>query len=166
MLGSGKRAKDDAFREYVAARRPHLYRTAYLVCGDAHQAEDLVQTALTRAYGRWTTIQRAGDPDGYLRRAMVNARIDEFRKNGRRELVGLADRDMPAPEALAAEDVDLLIATLRTLPIGQRKVVVLRHYLGLSVEETAHDLGLSPGTVKSQTAAALARLRDVYGVSV
>jgi RNA polymerase sigma-70 factor (sigma-E family) len=166
MLGRGKSAKDESFSTYVEASRSRLFRMAYLMCGDAHRAEDLVQSALAKAYVSWTRVQRNGDPHAYVRRIMVNANIDDYRKTRRRELLGLADRDLPIPPGVAPEDVDALVVALRALPVGQRTVVVLRHYLGLSVDETARDLGLSTGTVKSQTAAALAGLRDSLGVSV
>jgi RNA polymerase sigma-70 factor (sigma-E family) len=147
------------FVEYVAARRGKLYRTAYLICGDAHRAEDLVQIALAKAYVAWPRLERAGDVDAYVRRILVNAHVDETRRGWRRERPGLPDVDVsttaPTPEAH-----DDLWAALRALAPGQRRVVVLRHYWGLSVEETAADMGISTGTVKSQTSAALARLRS------
>jgi RNA polymerase sigma-70 factor (sigma-E family) len=148
--------RDGPFIEYVAARRARLYRTAYLICGDAHRADDLVQIALAKAYVAWPRLERAGNVDAYVRRILVNAHVDETRRGWRREQPGLPDVDQPAP---AAEDNEDLWAALRALAPGQRRIVVLRHYWGLSVEETAADLGISPGTVKSQTSDALARLR-------
>ena len=149
--------RDAEFSEYVAARRTQLRRTAYLLCGDPHRAEDLVQTALMKLYVAWPRILRDGNVDAFARRIVVNAHLDEVRRPWRRERPGLdgveVSRDDPAPH-----DRDVLVAALADLPEGQRRVVVLRHYWGLSVEETAADLGISTGTVKSQTSHALRRL--------
>jgi len=151
-------ARDQPFVEYVAARRAKLYRTAYLICGDAHRADDLVQTALSKAYVAWPRLEQAGNVDAYVRQILVNAHVDETRRSWRRERPGLPEIDgaTPATEHEGHED---LWAALRALAPGQRRVVVLRHYWGLSTEETAAELGISPGTVKSQTSDALARLR-------
>jgi RNA polymerase sigma-70 factor (sigma-E family) len=155
--------RDVEFGEYVGARRARLYRTAYLVCGDPHLAEDVVQNALARLYAAWPRVRRMDDVDAYARRSVVNAAADEGRRPWRRDQsvdpAGGGILDRPARAGLAHEDSDALFAALRALPAGQRRVVVLRHYWGLSVEETAADLGISPGTVKSQTSDALAALR-------
>jgi RNA polymerase sigma-70 factor (sigma-E family) len=150
--------RDHRFVEYVAARRGRLYRTAYLICGDAHRADDLVQIALAKAYVAWPRLEQAGNVDAYVRRILVNAHVDETRRGWRRERPGLDDVDETTP-APAHEGNEELWDALRRLAPGQRRIVVLRHYWGLSVEETAADLGISPGTVKSQTSAALAHLR-------
>lgn len=157
------RARDDGFTAYVAQRRAQLYRTAYLLCGDPHRAEDVVQTALAKLYAAWPRVSRADSVDAYARRVVVNAHLDDVRRPWRRERpVEPGERsglDGPAPTGVSAEDSDALWAALRALPAGQRRVVVLRHYWGLSVDETAADLGISPGTVKSQTSDALRSLR-------
>jgi RNA polymerase sigma-70 factor (sigma-E family) len=151
---------DAEFSEYVASRRTTLYRTAYLLCGDPHQAEDIVQTALTKAYAAWRRLGEVGRVDAYVRKIVVNAHLDDVRRPWRRrERPGLDDVEPAARQPVAFEDSDALWTALRGLAPGQRRVVVLRHYWGLSVEETAADLGVSPGTVKSQTSDALARLR-------
>jgi RNA polymerase sigma-70 factor (sigma-E family) len=165
-----KRAqRDREFGEYVAERRSHLYRTAYLLCGDAHRAEDIVQQALTKLYAAWPRASRLESVDAYARRIVVNAHIDETRRPWRRERPVEPDPgsalDRPVRDALAPEESDALWTALRGLASGQRRVVVLRHYWGLSVDETAADLGISPGTVKSQTSDALARLRDALSVA-
>jgi RNA polymerase sigma-70 factor (sigma-E family) len=163
MLGSNRDdRRDDPFVEYVAACRGRLYRTAYLLCGDAHRADDLVQVALSKAYVAWPRLERAGNVDAYVRRILVNAHIDETRRGWRRERPGLTGIDEVAPMPMDEGDEELW-AALRALAPNQRRVVVLRHYWGLSVEETAADLGISTGTVKSQTSAALAHLRDALG---
>jgi RNA polymerase sigma-70 factor (sigma-E family) len=150
--------RDHPFVEYVAARRAKLYRTAYLICGDAHRADDLVQIALAKAYVAWPRLEQAGNVDAYVRRILVNAHVDETRRSWRRERPGLDEIDEAAPAPSHEGNEDLWTA-LRALAPGQRRIVVLRHYWGLSIEETAADLGISPGTVKSQTSDALAHLR-------
>lgn len=151
-------ADRSGFSEYVAARRPLMFRTAWMLCADAHQAEDLVQHVLTRLYVGWPRISRMESADGYVRTMLVHANVDRLRR--RRDHVGLDGFD------LAARDVDHdalldLRAALADLAPGQRRVVVLRHLWGLSVEETAAELGIAPGTVKSQTADAVRRLREL-----
>ncbi len=155
--------RDAEFTEYVAARRAQLRRTAFLLCGDSHRAEDLVQVSLVKLYGAWPRLRRDHDHsvDAFARRIVVNAHIDDTRRPWRRERPGLdvLDEEPQAREqADQVEDREALIKALQELPPGQRSVVVLRHYWGLSVQETADDLGISAGTVKSQTSAGLAGL--------
>lgn len=157
----GQAARDADFSAYVAERRAHLYRTAYLLCGDPHRAEDIVQQALTKLYAAWSRAVRADSVDAYTRRIVVNAHLDEVRRPWRRERPTAEPVDRAVATTVSTEDSDALWTALRGLAPGQRRVVVLRHYWGLSVDETAADLGISPGTVKSQTSEALARLRDV-----
>jgi len=151
--------RDTEFREFVAQRRPQLYRSAYLLCGDRHRAEDVVQDALVRLYVAWPRAVRANNVDAYARRIVLNSHYDQARRSWRRESSVPDGPERPAPEGFPAEDAQTLWAALRRLPEGQRKVVVLRHIWGLSVDEAATDLGISPGTVKSQTSDALAALR-------
>jgi RNA polymerase sigma factor (sigma-70 family) len=99
--------------------------------------------------------------DAYARRILVNSGIDESRRPWRREDSGLDGIEQLVTEDFAMEDRQLLIEALASLPIGQRQVVVLRYFVGLSVEETAADLHCKPGTVKSQCSRALARLNDL-----
>lgn len=151
-------SRDEEFGAYVAGRRPHLYRSAWLLCGDPHRAEDLVQEVLTKLYVAWPRVSRLGNIEAYVRRMLVNGHIDESRRPWRRERPTPEPLDSPGPVRDEEED-DELWAALRALPSGQRRVVVLRHYWGLSIEETATELGVRTGTVKSQTSAALASLR-------
>lgn len=160
-MGQRHERRDAEFSEYVATRRQRLHRTAWLLCGDRDQAEDIVQTALSRVYLAWFRIRRLDSVDAYVRRVVVNTHLNETRRPWRRESVGLDRLDVAAEPGLDPAESDALWTALRTLAPGQRRVVVLRHYWGLSVDETAADLGISPGTVKSQTAGALARLREV-----
>ncbi|GAA1762029.1 SigE family RNA polymerase sigma factor [Nocardioides hankookensis] len=150
--------RDEAFTSYVSQRHRHLLRTAYLLCGDLHLAEDLVQNTLVKLYMAWPRAARADNVDAYVRRVLVNAHLDETRRPWRRERV-VSDSTLGA--SAPAHDLagrDELTRALRELPERQRAVVVLRHYWGLSIRETAEDLKISTGTVKSQTAKALTSL--------
>ncbi len=155
--------RDEQFRSYVLTRRPELLRTATLLTGgDPHLAEDLVQSTLTRLYVAWPAFQRAANPHGYARRALVNALVDETRRPWRREHSRAELPDRPAPEpADTSPQVERLNRALRQLPPRMRAAVVFRYFHDLSVADTAHALGCTEGTVKSQTARALDRLREV-----
>jgi RNA polymerase sigma-70 factor (sigma-E family) len=155
-----RQARDTEFEEYVVQRRAHLRRVAYLLCGDVHAAEDLVQTTLMKLYVAWPRVRRAS-VDGYARRILVNSSIDESKRPWRREAPGLEGIDESATEGIAPEDRSAVVAALAQLPTGQRRAVVLRHFVGLSVEETAADLDCGTGTVKSQTSRGLAKLNDL-----
>ena len=153
-----------AFREFVAARSAHLRRVAYLVCGDWHMAEDAVSTALAKLYVAWHRIRDVGRVDAYARTMVIRAVMDEHRRPWRREHArdNQDAIDLEAPDhADAVDDKVVLRRALGQLPKGRRAVLVLRFYEGLSVEETAEALGLSTGTVKSQTARGLSALRDL-----
>ncbi|MEI7054865.1 SigE family RNA polymerase sigma factor [Nocardioides sp. CCNWLW239] len=148
---------DDAFTAYVAARRSHLLRVAYALCGDWHRADDLVQTALLKLYAAWRRVER-GSEEAYVRTILVRAHIDQTRRSWwKRERSGdLPDRPVPAAQFDERSD---LFGALQTLPEMQRKVVVLRHWLQLSVAETARELRISEGTVKSHSSRGLTALR-------
>ena len=153
--------RDAEFEVYVAAARPRLRRLAYSLCGDWHTADDVVQTALAKLYVAWPRVQRASDPDAYVRRTIARTTIDESRRPWRRERSGLDGLDPSDLQGHRATDVAAgadLVAALQRLPEMQRKTVVLRHWLGLSVAETATDLGIAEGTVKSHTSRALSAL--------
>ena len=153
--------RDEAFTEYVAARRAHLRRTAYLLCGDWHAAEDLVQTALTKLYTAWPRVSRREAIEAYARRIIVRAHVDEGRRPWRRETPGVDGFDQASDERVEFGEHDALVRALATLPLQQRRAVVLRHWYGLSVHETAVDLGCSDGTVKSHTSRGMAALRSM-----
>jgi RNA polymerase sigma-70 factor (sigma-E family) len=158
--------RDEQFHRFVVSRRAGLVRTATLLtAGDAHLAEDLVQSTLTKLYVAWPAFQRADNPDGYLRRVLVNALTDERRRWWRRREESMADvPDLPAAEAaMHGELADGLRAALRQLPPRMRAALVFRYFYDLDVADTADALGCSEGTVKSQTARALDRLRAVLG---
>lgn len=157
--------REREFTEFVAARQAHLRRIAYSLCGDWHRADDLVQTALIKLYVAWPRVQRNGGEEAYVRTIIVRSNIDESRRPWRRELSGLDGvRESASRSELAIEERDSLVEALQLLPEMQRKAVVLRHWLGLSVEETAAELGLSQGTVKSHTSRGLTRLRELLDV--
>lgn len=143
----------------MRAQRGRLVATGQLLtAGDAHLAEDLVQTALVRVYLAWDRAA-GGNPAAYARRALVTCFLDHRRRPFvRRERTAAAPPDVPAPPGPAAIDAEL-VAALQNLPPGMRAAVVLRHVHDLSVEETAETLGCSTGNVKSQTARGLDKLR-------
>ena len=143
--------RDAAFTEFVAARQAHLRRVAYAICGDRHLAEDLLQTAFTKLYVAWPRIRQQGTEEAYVRQILVRSHIDRSRRASSRELVGVEDWDQAAADGTPYEERSALFDALQALPEMQRKVVVLRHWLGLSVREAAHELGISEGTVKSHS---------------
>lgn len=143
----------------MLTRQTHLRRIAYAVCGDWHQADDLLQTALVKLYAAWPRIRHDGREEAYVRQIIVRANIDEHRRPWRRELAGLDGHDRAARGPLAVEERSALFEALQALPVMQRKTVVLRHWLGLSVEETAAELAISTGTVKSHSSRGLERLQ-------
>jgi RNA polymerase sigma-70 factor (sigma-E family) len=151
------------FHDFVVRRRAQLVRTATLLtAGDAHLAEDLVQSTLTKLYVAWPAFRRADNPDGYVRRVLVNALTDERRRVWRRRertVAELPDRAGAGPAGGPVDD--RLKQALRDLPVKMRAAVVFRYFYDLDVADTADALGCSPGTVKSQTARALDRLRTV-----
>ena len=153
--------RDAAYTEFVRARQTHLRRIAYAVCGDWHRADDLLQTALVKLYVAWPRLHRDGCEEAYVRTIIVRANIDESRRPWRRERPGLDGPDRAAREPLPVEERSALFDALQELPPMQRKVVVLRHWLGLSVAETALELGIGEGTVKSHSSRGLAALQAV-----
>jgi RNA polymerase sigma-70 factor (sigma-E family) len=159
-VDTGRRQRDVEFPEYVRARQDRLFRTAYLLTGDRHSAEDLVQTALAKLYLAWDKVRDRQSIDAYVRRILVNENASLWRNGWKR-------REHPVerlPELGVADVYDEgrhsgLWEAVQTLPRKKRAVVVLRFYEELSEAETAEVLGVSLGTVKSQTSRALAILR-------
>lgn len=160
-----KQPTDAEYSEFVAAAWRPLYRTAYLMVGNHAQAEDLVQTALTNTYASWHRVRDVGAARAYARTAVVRSATSWFRTRARlREHI---TADLPeTPYVSDHATRPALLDALRRLPPRQRAVVVLRFYEDLSVAQTAHDLGCSEGTVKSQTSDALGKLRTILGDSV
>lgn len=155
-----RRADEDDYREYVAARMERLRRTAYLLCHDWHRADDVVAVTLGRLYRHWGRARRMERLDAYVGRMLLNAWHDEGRRAAREtatEDVAAADRGgRPGPDVV--ERLSQL-ELLRQLPPRRRAAVVLRFYYDLSVQETADALGCSEGTVKSLTSRGLESLR-------
>jgi RNA polymerase sigma-70 factor (sigma-E family) len=153
--------KDAEFTAYMAARQPSLLRTAYLLTGDRHTAEDLVQTTLAKLYLSWDRVHRREAVDGYVRRILVNEHNSLWRRAWRRrEIVTETLPETPVEaDGPDRQQSDALWTLVQTLPRKQRAAVVLRYYEELSEAETAAILGVSVGTVKSQTSRALAALR-------
>jgi RNA polymerase sigma-70 factor (sigma-E family) len=156
--------RDEQFPAYVAAKRGQLVRTAaFLASGDRFAAEDLVQTALMRLYLAWPRV-RPDTVDAYARKALLNALIDDRRRAfARHERVHAQVPDAAINEQPAADTETAVFTALAALPPRMRAAVVLRHLDELSVAETAEALNCSEGTVKSQTARALAQLRAALG---
>ncbi|HEY7047691.1 MAG TPA: SigE family RNA polymerase sigma factor [Jatrophihabitantaceae bacterium] len=150
------------FDDFVRSASTSLLRLAYLLTGDHGHAEDLVQTALLRTARRWPSAQ--AQPEAFARRVLTNLAKDRWRSRSRRPVETAPGpepgHDDPNGQVLLRRT--LLPAVLR-LPARQRAVLVLRYFEDLSIDETATVLGCSAGTVKSQTHAALARLRDLLG---
>ncbi|MEY9930756.1 RNA polymerase sigma-70 factor (sigma-E family) [Catenulispora sp. GP43] len=153
------------FGEFAVARQQHLLRTAYLLCGDWHDAQDLAQTALTNLCYAWHQARRADSLDDYAHRILINAYLSRRRKLGR-ERQTWAGIDPSVPSSDQPELRLTLLAALAELPRKGRAVLVLRFWHDLSVEATAAIIGCSTGTVKSQTSRALAKLRVVLGDSL
>jgi RNA polymerase sigma-70 factor (sigma-E family) len=155
-----KAAEEREFREYVAARLPALRRSAYLLCGDRHAADDVVSIALGKLFRAWRRVSRLQQPDAYVRKMLVHAWFDERRRPWwRREHVAA---ELPEPPPDVGPDLTErlhLLALLDRLPAKRRAVLVLRFLDDLGVEETAEIVGCSPGTVKTHTARGLADLR-------
>lgn len=150
---------DADFTAFVVARRGHLRRLAYALCGDWHAADDLVQTALAKVYVAWPRLRRTEATEAYARRVIVRAVVDESRRPWRREQSVLVVPDRGREDVVM--ECDDLVNALQLLPPMQRRCVVLRHWLDLSVAQTAEELSISPGTVKSHTSRALARLGEL-----
>lgn len=152
--------KDTEFTRFMTAATPALARTAWLLCGDTHQADELVQQALVRTYLHWSRAT-AGDPLAYARRVLANLRIDTWRRRRREVLTDPVQLPEHSADSGADQraDRDQLTRALALLSARQRRVVVLRHFVGLSEREVAEDLGISVGTVKSTASRALSQLR-------
>lgn len=150
------------FAAFVQARSAALSRTALLLTGDRHLAEDLLQEALTRTASRWAKVVAGGDPEPYVRRVLYTCAVDGWRRKRPREvLVDVPER------AAAGPDTDrrlVLQSALARLTPHQRAVVVLRFYEDRTEVQAAAELGVSVSTVKSQTRVALERLRAIVDV--
>ncbi|MFC4533887.1 SigE family RNA polymerase sigma factor [Sphaerisporangium dianthi] len=152
--------RHDGFREFVPARQQALMRTAYLLTGDAHLAEDLLQSVLARVVGQWPKLSEDGNPAAYTRKALVNQYIS-WRRRPRPELPSADPPGRSTSHEAATLDRIVLRQALAKLTRKQRAVIVLRFWEDLTEAQTADVLGCSIGNVKSQTHHALARLRTL-----
>ncbi|GAT66212.1 RNA polymerase sigma factor [Planomonospora sphaerica] len=151
----------EGFHEFVRTRQQSLMRTAYLLTGNAHLAEDLLQTVLTRVAAHWVKLSRGGNPEAYARKALVNQTIS-WRRRKQIELPEAEPPEHAGPGPLHDEATVRRIAlhhALARLTPKQRAVIVLRFYEDRTEHETAQLMGVSIGTVKSQTSYALSKLR-------
>jgi len=153
--------RDAEFTEYLAVRQPSLLRTAYLLTGDRHQAEDVLQMSLAKLYLAWDKVHDRGAVDAYVRRIMVNENNSLWRRAWKKREYATDQIPEGAPHHDAYDDGtnDQLWQVVQTLPPKARSVVVLRYYEQMSEAEVADALGISIGTVKSQCSRALAALR-------
>ncbi|WGX95379.1 SigE family RNA polymerase sigma factor [Nocardioides sp. L-11A] len=144
------------FAEFVVTRRPALVRAVVLMGSPLADAEDIVQSALTTCYRHWTKVRRAGSPEAYVYRILVNTRASTWRRKWRGEL---PTDDLP--DGITDPDLTTGIAVrqaLAAMPAAQREVLVLRYYADLTEREIADVLRIAPGTVKSRAARGLAAL--------
>ena len=154
--------RDAEFTDYLAVRQPALLRTAYLLTGDRHQAEDVLQTSLAKLYLAWDKVHDRNAVDAYVRRIMVNENNSLWRRGWKKR--EYAAEQLPEGDPHHDEYDEGLSAALwevvQTLPPKARSVVVLRYYEQMSEAEVADALGISVGTVKSQCSRALSALRE------
>lgn len=154
---------DQEYVDFVSASLGRLRRSAYLLCGDAHRGDDIVQATLVAVYLRWSKVRTVDNVDGYVHRILVRRYLDEARRPWARVLLSRRMPESPAPAGLDIEDADAVRSALDTLSRGQRSVLVLRFFCDLSVQDTADALGCSVGSVKSQTSRGLTALRGLLG---
>ena len=168
ILGFGTRRREAEFVAYYEARAAAVRKTAYVLCGDWHLAEDLTQTAFTKLYQAWHRLERFEALDGYVRQTVVRAFLDERRRPWRREYATGPESpvfDVPSAGGAAAGEGEreILLEALSRIPKRRRAVIVLRYWEDLSVEQVAEMLDCSPGTVRSQASRGLADLRAALG---
>ncbi|MCZ7417556.1 MULTISPECIES: SigE family RNA polymerase sigma factor [unclassified Streptomyces] len=161
---SAASASTPSFTSYVRQRGPVLLRTARSLTADPCDAEDLLQTALTKTYLAWERIEDHRALDGYVRRALINTRTSQWRK---RRVDEFTCEELPEPEPRPGPDPaeqqamrDAMWRAVMKLPVRQRAMVVLRYYEDLSEAQTAEIMEVSVGTVKSAVSRALAKLRE------
>ena len=155
-------ARDAEFSAYFVARRDPVRRLAYLLSGDWHKADDLAQVAFVKLYGAWDRVRDRAAMDAYVRSCLVRSVVDESRRPWRREKVVEFLPEHPddgADLAALVADREVFRQALGDVPPKQRTVLVLRYYEGMDVASAAAAMGISEGTVKSQTARGLAALR-------
>ena len=155
---------EDDFSEFVRAQHARLFRTVYLLTGDYHQAEDVVQATFMRLYQRWGRISAMRDPGTYARKVAVNQVWPRRRRRSSGEVPAfkLVEGALPGPADDVSDHAALWSAVL-TLPVRQRAVIVLRFYEDLTEAQTAEILGMALGTVKSHCHTGCQRLAGLLG---
>ncbi|GGO77913.1 SigE family RNA polymerase sigma factor [Nonomuraea cavernae] len=156
-------SEEEEFRAYVQARGPALLRAAHQLTGHPLDAEDLLQNALTKTYLAWDRIQDRGALDGYVKRAMVNINISQWRRRKVEEYPSEELPEVTCESEAQGEVHEQLDQALSNLPARMRAAIVLRYYEDLSEREIARTLGISVGTVKSTVSRAMAKLRGELG---
>ncbi|WP_245155207.1 SigE family RNA polymerase sigma factor [Nocardioides sp. 1609] len=162
-----RQPRELSFVEYVEARHAHLWRLAFALTGTRERADDLLQVALEKLYVAWPRVRDLAHPDAYARQVLVRANVDESRRPWRRETVSATAPDTRVtPDPTGAVDTrNDLLSLLQELAPMQRRCVVLRHWLDLSVAETALALNISEGSVKTHTSRGVAHLRRMMAVT-
>lgn len=169
-MGDQKKARDEEFQSFVIGCWPRLLRTAFLLSGEQHAAEDLVQSTLEQAYVAWRRVGSADAPEAYVRRVLINTHARRHRRRLKEFLSprndsGLAhDRPAPGDPIAQADNRSTLLEALAQLPPRQRQAVVLRYWEDLTETQTAEAMGCSVGAVKSNAAKGIAKLRAVPGL--
>lgn len=167
-MGERQQAGDTEFQAFVAGRWPRLMRTAFLLTGEQHAAEDLVQTTLEKVYVAWRRVVAADEPEAYVRRIMINTHARRYRRK-LREFLAPRGEDAALTYEVAdtgdriaqADDRHTLLKALAALPARQREAVVLRYWEDLTETQTAEAMGCSIGAVKSNAAKGIAKLRAI-----
>ncbi len=164
-MGDKQTSPDDEFRAFIVGAWPWLLRTAYLLTGDQHAAEDLAQSAAERTCAAWSKVRRADDPHSYVRRIMVNQHARRWRRRAPEVLVEAVPDTAGSDDGYArADQRRALLAALAALPPRQREAVVLRHWEDLSDSQAAAAMGCSTGAVRSHAAKGIAKLRETAGL--
>ncbi|MGX1544745.1 SigE family RNA polymerase sigma factor [Streptomyces adustus] len=170
-MGDRKSVRDEEFQAFVTGRWPRLMRTAFLLTGEQHAAEDLVQSTLEKTFVAWRRVGSADDPEAYVRRVMINAHARRHRRRLREFLAprddsGLAHEIADTGDRISqADDRNALLKALVQLPPRQRQAVVLRYWEDLTESQAAEAMGCSVGAVKSNAAKGIAKLRAIPGLA-
>ncbi|BBC33213.1 uncharacterized protein SGFS_045070 [Streptomyces graminofaciens] len=170
-MGEQTKARDAEFQSFVIGCWPRLLRTAFLLSGEQHAAEDLVQSTLEQVYVAWRRVGSADNPEAYVRRVMINAHSRRHRRRLKELLSPRSDSDLahdlpdPGDPIGRADNRGALLKALAQLPPRQRQAVVLRYWEDLTETQTAEAMGCSVGAVKSNAAKGIAKLRAVPGLA-
>jgi RNA polymerase sigma-70 factor (sigma-E family) len=170
-MGERENARSEEFQSFMTGRWPRLMRTAFLLTGEQHAAEDLVQSTLEQVFVAWRKVGSADDPEAYVRRVMINAHARRHRRKLKEFLAPRHDsglvREVPdtGDRIAQADDRSALLKALAQLPPRQREAVVLRYWEDLTETQAAEAMGCSVGTVKSNAAKGIAKLRAIPGLA-